>query len=156
MSLSRLDGVIVFLPVLGILDVLSTFFAAWQGYPLTQYETGLAASFFAQRGLVNLYVGVYLGILVAMSAVLLCIKRDLQGGRLFDKLVFLLLTGVVCIIEATVTSVIVSNLLIGFGGRLVEEARWLIYISVFVVIFVFIRKEAKDMLGFTANGKRRR
>jgi hypothetical protein len=95
MSLSRLDGVIVFLPVLGVLDVLSTFFAAWQGYPLAQYETGLAASFFARRGLLNLYVCVYLGILAAMTAVLLYIKRDLQGGRLFDKLVFLLLTAVV-------------------------------------------------------------
>ncbi len=154
MSLSRLDGVIVFLPVLGVLDVLSTFLAAWQGYPLAQYETGLAASFFARSGLLNLYVCVYFGILAAMTAVLLYIKRDLQVGRLFDELVFLLLTGVVCIIEATVTSVIVSNLLIGFGGYLVEESRWLIYISVFVAIFVFIRKEAKDMLRFTVNGKR--
>jgi hypothetical protein len=53
-----------------------------------------------------------------------------------------------------VTSVVVSNLLIGFGGHLLKESRWLIYISVFVAIFVSIQKEAKDMLGFTANGKR--
>lgn len=145
MHLSRLDRVIVFLPILGVLDVLSTFFAAWQGHPIEEYETGLVAAFFAQRGLLSLYVFVYLGILVAMSGVLLFIKRDLGVGGFLDKLVFAVLTAAVGIVEALVTSVVISNLLIGLGGYLMEEARWLIYISVFVTIFILVRKEVKEV-----------
>ena len=145
MRLTRLESVIVLLPILGVLDVLSTFFAAWQGYPIAEYETGLVAAFFAQRGLLSLYVFVYLGILIAMSGVLLFIKRDLGVDGVLDKPVFTVLTAAVGIVEALVTGAVVSNLLIGLGGHLVEEARWLIYISVFVTIVTFVRKEVKEV-----------
>lgn len=153
MRLDRLDVVIIFLPILGMFDVLSTFLAAWQGYPTEQYETGLLASFFAQRGVIHLYVLIYVGILMAMSAVLLCIKYDLLIGRFLDKVVFLLLTVVVCIIEAIMMSVVVSNLLIGWGGYLAEVPRWLIYISLPVTILTFIRNEVEAMLGLATHGK---
>ena len=149
MKLSRLDRVILILPVLGILDMLSTFFAAWRGYSLYLYEVGLFASYFAQKGLLHLYVFIYLGILVGVAGVLLFIKREVSTARFLDELLLLLLVGVICIIEARLTSVIVSNSLLGlgkfapFGGL-----HWLIYSSVFITILAYTWDELKELFGF--------
>jgi len=149
MKLSRLDRVILILPVLGILDVLSTFFAAWRGYSLHLYEVGVFASYFAQKGLLHLYVFIYLGILVGVAGVLLFIKREVNTDRFFDELLLLLLVGVICLIEARLTSVIVSNLLLGLGQfTLLKRLNWLIYLSVFVTILAYTWDELKELFGF--------
>jgi len=115
-GLSRLDKVILVLPVLGVLDVLSTLYTSYLGYPLERYEAGFLAGFFAKYGLLYLYIPVYLGILAGMSWVLLRIKRKLNSSALLDKLVFLLLVGVVCFMYARLFGVVVMNVLLS-GGR---------------------------------------
>lgn len=147
MKLSKLDRVILLLPVLGILDVLSTFFVAWRGYPIYLYEVGLLAAYFAQIGFLYLYVFVYLGILSGMAAVFLFIKREISTGRFYDELLLLLLIAIVCLVEAVMTGVIVSNFLFGLGAPL-GNARWLIYLSVFMSILAYTWDELKELFGF--------
>lgn len=154
MKLSKLDWVILVIPVLGIFDVLSTFFAAWQGYPVYLYEVGLFASYFAQKGLLHLYIFVYLGILSGITAVLLFIKRELNTGRYFDEVLLMLLVVVICLLEALLTNVIVSNFLLGLGRFTpLGGLRWLIYLSVFVVILTYAWDELKELFGFGIHGK---
>ena len=116
MGLSRLDKVILVLPVLGVFDVLSTFYGGYLGYPLERYEAGFLASFFARHGLLYVYIPVYLGILAGMAWVLLRIKRELSPSALLDKVVFLLLVGVVCFMYARLFGTIIMNVLL-FSGR---------------------------------------
>ena len=115
-GLSRLDKVILVLPILGVFDVLSTLYVGFLGYPLERYEAGFLASFFAKHGLLYLYIPVYLGILVSIVWVLLRIKRKLSPSALLDKFVFLLLVGAVCFMYARLFVAIVMNVLL-FSGR---------------------------------------
>lgn len=154
MKLSKLDWVILILPVLGIFDVLSTFFAAGRGYPIHLYEAGLFASYFAQTGLLHFYVFVYLGILSEMATLFLFIKREIDTGRFCDKLLLLLLTVAICLIEALLTSVIVSNFLLGLGRFTpLGGLRWFIYLSVFVAMLTYAWDELKELFGFDVHGK---
>jgi len=124
MGLSRLDKVILVLPVLGVFDVLSTFYGGYLGYPLERYEAGFLASFFARHGLLYVYIPVYLGILAGMAWVLLRIKRELSPSASLDKVVFLLLVGVVCFMYARLFGTIIMNVLLfsdgSISGGLVE------------------------------------
>jgi hypothetical protein len=149
MKLSRLERAIGCMPILGVLDVLSTFFAAWQGYPIHLYEVGLFASYFVRRGLLLFYVFAYLGILVGIAALLIFIKRDVSTGqgRLFDDLVLLLLVLTVGLIEGVVVGVIVSNCMIALGKPMLAPLRWLIYLSTFAVILSYTWDELKELLG---------
>lgn len=146
---------ILVLPVLGVLDVLSTFFAAWQGYPIHLYEGGVFASYFAQRGLLYFYAFIYLGILSGMAVVFLFIKREVSTRMLYDELLLLLLIVAICLIEAILTGVIVANFLLGLG-RLepLGVLRWLIYLSVFVAILTFAWDELKELFGIGEIGER--
>jgi len=119
MGLSRLDKVILVLPVLGVFDVSSTLYAGYLGYPLERYEGGFLAGFFARHGLLYVYIPVYLGTLVGMAWVLLRIKRKLNPSALLDKAVFLLLVGVVCFMYARLFGTIIMNVLL-FSGRSVS------------------------------------
>jgi hypothetical protein len=153
MKLSKLDHVFLVLPVLGVFDVLSTFFAAWQGYPIQMYETGLFASYFAQKNLLHLYIFLYLGILSGMAAIFLFIKREVSEDRFFDKLLLLLLVGAIYLIEAVLTNVIVSNFLLGLGIHApLGGLRWLIYLSVFLIILVYVWDELKELFGVDVYG----
>ena len=148
MKLSRLERVIAYLPVLGVFDVLSTFFADWQGYSINVYEVGLFASYFSQRGLLSLYVFAYIGTLSGTGALLILIKRDVSKGFFLDDLVLLLLVTAVGLIEAVLTSVIVSNFMIALGKLMPSGLRWLIYLSVFAVILSYTWDELKELFGF--------
>lgn len=153
MKLSKLDHVFLVLPVLGVFDVLSTFFAAWQGYPLHVYEAGLFASYFAQKNMLHLYIFLYLGILSGMAAIFLFIKREVSEDRFLDKLLLLLLVGAIYLIEALLTNVIVTNFLLGLGiHALFSRLRWLIYLSVFIIILVYIWDELKELFGADVYG----
>jgi len=106
--LDRVDKVIWVLPLLGVLDVLSTFYAEWQGYPLAIYEVGFLASFFAELGLLYAYIPVYLLFLVGVAYALWFIKgRVLHPSHAFDKALFFLLVlvaGYVCVrLAVTIT-----------------------------------------------------
>lgn len=154
MKLSKLECVILVLPILGILDVLSTFFAGWRGYPIHLYEAGVFASYFAQGGLLHLYVFVYLGILSGMAAVFIFIKREVSTGRFYDEFLLLLLVAAICFIEAFLVGVIVSNFLLGLGWLTpLGGFRWLMYLSVFVTILAYIWNELKELFGFDTYGE---
>jgi hypothetical protein len=148
MKSSKLERTICCLPVLGVFDVLSTFFAGWMGYPIHLYEVGLFASYFSQRGLLFLYVFVYLGFLVGVAALLVLMKRDVTTGkgRLFDDLVLLLLVLSVGLMEGVLVGVIVSNCLIALGRFMLPALRWLIYLSVFAAILSYTWDELKGSL----------
>jgi len=151
MRLSRLERVILYTPVLGALDVLSTFFAAWRGYPIDVYEVGVFASDFSQRGLLSLYIFVYLGTLSGIAALLVLIKRDVSKGFFLDELVLLLLVIAVGLIEGVLASVVVSNFMIALGKFMPSLLRWLIYLSMFAVILSYTWDELKELFGFGAH-----
>ena len=150
MRLSRLERVILCIPVLGTFDVLSTFFADWQGYPISVYEVGLFASYFSLRGLLPVYVLAYLGILSGIAALLIFIKRDVSRGFFLDGLVLLLLVIAVGLIEGVLIVVVVSNFMLALGKLMPSLLRWLIYLSVFAVILSYTWDELKELFGFGA------
>ncbi|MFQ5758287.1 MAG: hypothetical protein ACE5IF_01265 [Candidatus Bathyarchaeia archaeon] len=138
MGLNRLDKVILVLPVLGVFDVLSTLYAGYLGYSLERHEAGFLAGFFARHGLLYLYIPVYLGILVSMAWALLRIKRRLNSSAVVDRVVFLLLVGVVCFIYARLFGTILMNVLL-FSDRktssgLVEGVVYLFIIGYVVIL----------------------
>ncbi len=154
MKLSRLDWVILVLPVLGVLDVVSTFFAAWRGYPIYLYEVGLFASYFAQEGLLLFYVFVYLGILSGMAVALVFIKHEVSTGKFYDELLLLLLIATISLAEAFLTGVIVSNFMLGLNRFMpLGGLQWLIYLSVLVAILMFTWDELKELFGFELHGR---
>ncbi len=152
-KLGKLDKVIIFLPVLGVLDVFSTFLAGWRGLPISLYETGLFASYFAQKGLLNLYVFIYFGILLGMATVFLYIKLEVSSDGFLDRLLLLLLVAAICIIEAFMAGVIMSNFLIGLGRPIpISPVRWLTYLSVLVAILAYVWDELRELFGFGSFG----
>jgi len=152
MKLSHLDRVILLLPVLGILDILSTFFADWRGIPIQFYESGLFASYFAQTGLIHIYVFIYLGILSGMTGTLLFIKHEVSSSRFFDELVLFLLVVTICLIEAVLTNTILANFLFGVNPQIIlgvsQSLRWPVYTSVIITILVYIWDELRYLFGF--------
>jgi len=149
MGLSRFDKVILVLPALGVLDVLSTLYGGYLGYPLERYEAGFLASFFARHGLLYVYIPVYLGILAGMAWVLLRIKRELSPSALLDKVVFLLLVGVVCFVHARLFGTIIMNVLLfssrSISGGLVEGVVY--FFTVGYVIMLVWRDVVEWMRG---------
>jgi len=137
MGLSRLDKVILVLPVLGVFDVLSTLYVGYLGYPPATYEAGFLAGLFARHGLLYLYIPVYLGILVSIVWVLLRIKRELRPSVLLDKVVYLLLVGVVCFIYARLFGTIVMNVLL-FSGRSVSSGIVEVFVYFFTIGYVIM------------------
>ena len=152
MKLSPIDRVILLLPVLGILDILSTFFADWRGIPIQLYESGLFASYFAQRGLIHIYIFIYLGILSGMAGTLLFIKHEVSSNKFFDELVLFLLVVAICLIEAVLVNTILANFLLGVNPRIIlgvsQSLRWLVYTSVIIIIVVYSWGELRDLFGF--------
>ncbi len=146
MKLSKLDRV--------ILDVLSTYFVVWRGYPIYLYEVGLFASYFARLGLLHLYGFIYLGILAGMTGGLLFIKHEVTTGEFHDELVLLLLVGAICFGETFLTGVVVSNFLVGVNKPpLSGVLQWLIYLSAFVTIIVYTWDELKELFGLGVCGE---
>lgn len=146
MGLSRLDKVILVLPILGVFDVLSTLYAGYLGYPLEKYEAGFLAGFFAMHGLLYLYVPVYLGILVGMAWGLLRIKRRLNPSVLLDKVVFLLLVGVVCFVYAQLFGTILTNIFL-FSNRKVSKGMMEGVVYLFTIGYV-VMLVWRDVLGW--------
>lgn len=135
MGSSRLDKVILALPVLGVFDVLSTLYIGYLGYPMDKYEVGFLAGFFARHGLLYLYIPVYLGILVGTAWVLLHIKRKMNPSALLDRVVFLLLVGGICVIYAGLVGTILMNILL-FSDRKVSNGMVKVVVYLFTVGYV--------------------
>jgi hypothetical protein len=134
------------------LDILSTFFAGWRGIPIQLYESGLFASYFAQRGLIHIYIFIYLGILFGMAGTLLFIKHEVSSNKFFDELVLFLLVVTICLIEAVLVNTILANFLLGVNPRIIlgvsQSLRWLVYTSVIIIIVVYSWGELRDLFGF--------
>lgn len=88
-----------------------------------------------------------------MAAIFLFIKREVSEDRFLDKLLLLLLVGAIYLIEALLTNVIVTNFLLGLGiHALFSRLRWLIYLSVFIIILVYVWDELKELFGVDVYG----
>lgn len=121
MPLDNADKVIWILPVLGLLDVISTFYIESVGYPLETYEAGVFARFFVSVGGVAIYVYAALYVLgfVGFVYALWDIKnKRLDSSVLFDRCLFLFLVGVACFIFARLSVAFAENLLLPYfvGG----------------------------------------
>ena len=147
MGLSRLDKVILVLPVLGVFDVISTLYVGYLGYSLEKYEAGFLAGFFARHGLLYLYIPVYLGILVGMAWVVLHIKRKLSPSALLDKVVFLLLVGVVCFMYAQLFGTILMNILLFSDGKVSGGiAQVVVYLFTIGYVVVLVWQDVVDWM----------
>ena len=147
MGLSRLDKVILVLPVLGVFDVISTLYVGYLGYSLEKYEAGFLAGFFARHGLLYLYIPVYLGILVGMAWVVLHIKRKLSPSALLDKVVFLLLVGVVCFMYARLFGTILMNILLFSDGKVSGGiVRVVVYLFTIGYVVVLVWQDVVDWM----------
>jgi hypothetical protein len=113
--LDAIDKVIWVCPFLSLLDVTSTFYIRSQGYLLEVYERGFFASLSVAAGSVYVYVYavIYLLIMVGIAYVLWYIKkRELQPSRIFDKVFFLAVIGVVFYIYMRLTATFLVNFLL--------------------------------------------
>lgn len=150
MKLSNLQKAIVTLPLLGVEDVVSTFYVEYSGYSLKAHESGSLARYFIDMGLFYLAIPIYLAILFFMALVMLHIRNSLKPSLLLDKVVFLLLVGTTCVMDAFLSSVIVSNLLFGLGKHQtvnMEGVRILTGISVGFAILAYVKNEIVEFLG---------
>jgi hypothetical protein len=155
MKLSNLQKAIVILPFLGLEDVLSTFYAEYGGYSLKVYESGSLARLFMDAGWLYLYIPLYLVILSCMALIMFYIQNNLRPSLLLDKVVFLLLVGVVCFMDAFLSSVIVSNLLFGLGKHTtvnMSGVRVLTGVSVGFAILAYMKNEAVQFLSSNLSG----
>jgi hypothetical protein len=153
-NLSKIDLVVSILPVLGALDVLSTLFAAWRGYPIHIYEVGPFASYFAHRGLLYLYVFLYLGILSGVAVLLVFMRREVTTRRIWDRLVLIMLVLTACLLEAAIVNAVVSNLLLGLTGSASPSLLvWLVYASIITAILVYTFNDLRESFGLGDHGK---
>jgi len=149
-KLSRINMAIWILPVLGFLDVVTTFYVSSLGYPLERHEVGLFASYFARMGLLLYYVPLYLIILSIFSFVLWQMKNSLNPLSNIDKLIFGFLIFVLCFVYGKISATIASNILLPYylQGRLLfskDLAEVFVFIaSVFQLVW-FIKD---DLVGF--------
>lgn len=150
MKLSNLQKAIVILPFLGVEDVLSTLYVEYSGYSLQVHESGSLARYFIDIGWFYLAIPLYLAILSFMALVMLHIRNSLKPSLLLDKIVFLMLIGTICFMDAFLSSVIVSNLLFGLGKHQtvnMEGVRILTGISVGFSILAYAKNEIVEFLG---------
>jgi len=132
------------IPVLGVLDVATTFYISSLGYPLEEYEIGFFASYFARMGLLPYYVPVYLAILFAFSFIFWRIKNALDSSSTMDKFVFGLLIFALCFIYGKISTVIASNVLLPHYYRLpvpIELLSVLIFVVCVFQIVLFIKDD---------------
>jgi hypothetical protein len=111
--LDEVDNVIWVLPFLALVDVVSTFYVAGQGYSLELYEQGFFSSIFVRAGstYVYLYAAIYVLIMIGAAYLLWRIKnRELKPSRVLDKVLFLLLVAVTVYIYMRITTAFILNL----------------------------------------------
>jgi hypothetical protein len=117
MPFDNTDKVILALPVLGFLDVISTFYVESVGYPLETYEAGVFARFLVSVGGVAIYIyaAFYVLCFVGLAYALWDIKnRRLNVSVLFDKCLFLFLVSVACFIFVRLSVAFAENLLLPY------------------------------------------
>lgn len=110
--MDAVDRVIWILPFLALLDVISTFYAASLGYSLAKYNWELFAYLFVGAGSIYVYpyAIIYLAIVVGVAYALLYIKnRKLRPSHTPDKVIFLVLVGVIFYIYMRVTAAFLMN-----------------------------------------------
>jgi len=110
--LDSVDKIIWVLPVLAVLDAVSTFYVNSLGYSIADYERGFFASLFIQAGLIfaYAYAVIYVLIIFGISYVLWYIKnRKLKTTDTLDKAIFLVLIGVTCFIYVRLTVAFITN-----------------------------------------------
>jgi len=113
--LDAVDKAIWILPLLALLDVISTFYVESLGYSLQYYEQGFFASFFVRAGSIYLYLYavIYLFITVGIACVLWYIKnKELKRSQMLDKLFFLVLIGFVFYVYLRLTAAFAVNFLL--------------------------------------------
>ena len=154
--LDRVDKVIWILPLLGVLDVLSTFYVEWQGYPLVVYEAGFLASFFTELGLLYAYVPVYLLFLVGVATALWFIKNKvLHPSHAFDKALFFLLVLVAGYVCVRLAITITGNVLLPYyttGKVSMSIITVVISLSTALALTLYLREEI--LLWLKTNGER--
>lgn len=113
--MDNVDKVIWVLPLLGVLDVLSTLYVESLGYPLMLHEVGFFARLFVSAGLTYVYMVIYLLSISVFAYVLWFIKnKKLSSSSFFDKIIFLLLVGVACYIYMRLTEAFIGNFLLPY------------------------------------------
>jgi hypothetical protein len=158
-SLDSVDKIIWVLPVLAVLDVVSTFYVDSLGYSIAYYEQGFFASFFVQAGLIFAYVYavVYVLIIFGISYVLWYIKnKKLKSTDAFDKAIFLVLVGVTCFIYVRLTVAFITNF---FLPNILErgiDLFWLDMVVSLASLFTLVYYMWYDVVGWVrSNGARK-
>jgi len=148
--LGRLNMAIWVLPVLGVLDIFTTFHIANLGYSIEKYEVGLFAGYFARMGLLHYYVPLYILILFAFSFILWTIKNSLDPNSGIDRFLFGVLIFVLCFVYGKLSMVIASNILLPnyLQGRLFLP-KGLVEVFVFIAsVFQIAWFIKDDFVGF--------
>jgi hypothetical protein len=110
--LDELDTVIWILPFLGLLDIISAFYAAGRGYSLGSYEGGSFSSLFVAGGSIYgyFYALIYMLIIGGIAYLLWHIKNKvLEPSRAFDKALFVIVVVVTVYIYASLTVAFLLN-----------------------------------------------
>lgn len=104
--MDEVDNVIWVLPFLAFLDVLSTFYAAGQGYVLGASEGGSFSSFFVAGSIDGyLYALIYMLVMVGISHLLWHIKtKVIKPPSRFDKALFVAVVVVTVYVYARLTA----------------------------------------------------
>jgi hypothetical protein len=130
------------LPVLAVLDVVSTLYIESLGYPLVWYEVGFFARFFVRAGLAYVYAVVYLLIIVCFACVLWFIKnRILKPSSSIDKALFMLLVGGICYMYMTLTATFIGNFSLPYAldnGIDLYALNILIYLGAGMSLFFYL------------------
>jgi hypothetical protein len=141
--LDGIDLTIWILPILAILDVVSTFYVESYGYPLILYEGGLFASYFARAGLIYFYAVVYVLIVVGFAYVLWYIKnRVLDSSKAADKAIFILLILGIAYMYMELTASFIGNFFIPhlYPERGIQFSSFiaLVYMGAALSLFFFL------------------
>jgi len=145
MKLKNVRAAISCLPILGVFDVVSTLYVSSLGYPLEKIEVGFLASFFARKGLLYLYIPVYMLILCLAALFMLYVEKSLDYNLLIDRIVLILLVGAVCTVDSTLISTIISNLAVSLQ---IQMSRFILlknmtFVTAFIAIFLFLFNDLK-------------
>jgi len=157
-KLDSVDKVIWVLPVLGVLDVISTFYANSLGYPPMLYEAGILARYFANFGLTYIYIPIYLAILIMFSYIFWYVKNEkLDSSRFLDKILFFLLLGAVFYVYMRLTVAFSVNFLLPFliSGKLsLFLVDLLIYLSTAFTLILYTWHDAVKWIGGSEESER--
>ena len=100
------------LPFLALLDIISTFYVAGQGYSLGFYEGGSFSIFFVGGGSIYsyFYAVIYMLVVAGLAYLLWHIKNKvLEPSRAFDKALFVIVVVVTVYIYASLTVAFLLN-----------------------------------------------